>query len=140
MKLIFGPLRVDRPALESRWDVLLGVVAELSIFIGSRCLLREEMFPVVELAESLARWLSDLDRGVVADFSYESMESAEGPLLQFVRCDAGWTVRSPLQEYQHEQVLMTESVCNAARRFVEEVQRSAAAQLNLEVGQWIATA
>jgi hypothetical protein len=39
IRLAFGPLRADRPALESRWDVLLGVVAELSVSVDGRRLL-----------------------------------------------------------------------------------------------------
>jgi hypothetical protein len=137
MKLVFGPLRADRPALESRWDVLLGVVADLSIVVEERRLLHEEMFPIVELAASFRRWLDDLDRGSVRDFSYESMESAEGPLIQFLRQDAGWRVRSPLQEFEEIRSFTTDEVRDAALQFVEDVQRAAAVQLNLEVGRWI---
>lgn len=140
MKLVFGRLRADRPALESRWDVLLGIVADFSILVGGRRLLHEKMFPVVELAASLKRWLDDLDRGATGDFSYESMESAEGPLLQFLRRDAGWNVRSALQEYEEEQVLTTDEIRNAASQFVEDVLRATALQLNLEVGRWFTTA
>jgi hypothetical protein len=119
--------------------VLLGVVANLSIVVGQRCLLREEMFPVVELAAALRRWLDDLDRGSVRDFSYESMESAEGPLIQFLRQDAGWRVCSPLQEFEEIRLFTTDDVRDAARQFVEDVQRAAAVQLNLDVSRWITT-
>jgi len=117
--------------------VLLGVVADFSVVVGERRLLHEEMFPVVELAAALMRWLGDLDRGIATDFSYESMESAEGPLLQFLRHDAGWIVRSPLQDTEQGCALTTGEVRRAAHQFVEGVQRSAAAQLSLEVGRWI---
>jgi hypothetical protein len=137
MKLISGRLRVDRPALNSRWDVLLGVVADFSIAVGERCLLHEEMFPVVELAVSLKGWIDDLEKGAVHDFWYESMESTEGPLLQFMKWDSGWKVRSPLQDFELEDVLTTEDLCAAACQFVEGIQQEAAAQLGLDLGSLI---
>jgi hypothetical protein len=135
MRFIFGTLRTDRPALESRWDVLLGVVADFSIVIGERLLLHEEMFPILELAMALKRWNDDHDGGVIRDFSYESMESAEGPLLQFLRKDNGWNVRSPHQEFEEERLFTTDEIRDATHQFVEDVQRAAAAQLGLEVGR-----
>jgi hypothetical protein len=137
MRIIFDALRLDRPALKSRWDVLLGVVADFSIVIGERLLLHEEMFPILELARALKHWSDDCDGGVIRDFSYQSMESAEGPLLEFVQRDNGWSVRSPHLEYSEERVLTFDEVRDAARQFVEDAQRAAATQLGLEVDRWL---
>lgn len=137
MKLLIGPLQLDRPAIEDRWDVLLGVVADFSVNSGERRLLHEEMFPVVELSVALGRWLDELDTGVINDFSFESLESAAGPLLQFVRKDDAWTIHSPLQEFEDEHTFTTEQVRGAAHEFIEDVRRAAAAQLNLELDRWL---
>lgn len=135
---VIGPLALDRPAVQARLDVLLGVVADFVILLEGRRWLREEMFPVLELVASLIPWLDDVDRGAVRDFSYESLEAAEGPLIEFLRHGVGWRVRSPWQAFEEERVLATEEVRDAARQLVDDVRRAAASTLNLDVDRWIA--
>jgi hypothetical protein len=136
MRLTIGKLSTDRPTLKSWWDVLLGVVADFSVEIRGRRLMHETMFPVVELAAALKRWITDLDSGSDHEFSYESME-AEGPLLQFVQHNSGWKVQSPLQTFSFEHVLTVEEIETAAKRFIEEVRRATRSELKLDVDQWL---
>lgn len=138
ISLALGPLRLERPRVTTRWDVLLGVVADFSLHVGARRLIYEESFPVVELVVALQGWLRDLRHGLVRSFSYESMESADGSLLDFVREGPGWAVRSRLQEYEEGRVLTTDELRGAAERFVKDVERAAASELGLDIRRWTA--
>lgn len=136
MRLVFGPLALEKPDLSGRLEVLVGVIADFRIEIGGRPFFHEPEFPVVELAACLQQWLADLDQGTIADFVYDSMEADE-PLLLFRQRDDGWNVSSPWQQYEDTSILATDEVRDAARRFVQEVQTAAATELKLDVGPWI---
>lgn len=113
--------------------MLLGIVGTFTITIEDRCLLEEEMFPVVELAATLRRWIKALDGGSATDLWYESMESAEGPLLCFLQKGGGWILHSSLQNYEESRVFTDEEVRGAADHFVADVLREARRQLKVDV-------
>lgn len=134
--LTFGPLSADRDILSETWDVLLGIVSDFSVRVGERTLVYEQMFPVVELAASLKAWLNDVERGVVREFAFESLESADGVLLSFSPQDEGWKLRSTLQEYEERGIFSVIEVRAAASRFIDDLRRQAAAELGLRLDDY----
>jgi hypothetical protein len=123
--------RRDGPPLRRTADLLLRVVAELSIVIDGRLLYREVEVPIVELCAQLWEWLEGGEtRG---DFSYDSMESETLGLLWIERREDGWQIGSAHQEYEETRRWRLEDLDRVMRDFVELVVRTAASQLAVDV-------
>jgi hypothetical protein len=58
----FGKLRSDRP-VDDAMTAFIRVEADFAIEVGGATIYEEAMFPVVELAASLSRWLSEIKDG-----------------------------------------------------------------------------
>ena len=84
--------------LETRWDILLRVVGDLTIDVGTSRVLQEPNFPLVELAVALANWIAAVsDSG--PEFSFVSMESVEGALVTFTLVAPGvWAIEHGVSE------------------------------------------
>lgn len=130
MAMTFGPLSLDRPSPRDRWDVLLGVVGDLTISFDGRRYLAAEMFPVVELAVALQRWLYAIARGDMTELRYESLESDDVPLLQFA---PGRRICSSWQLYEERRMFTLDELRDGARLFIDELTLEARAQLGIDI-------
>ncbi len=122
IEIRFSGAHVDRPVIRSRFDLLLGVVALIEIWIGNRLLYREEEFPIVELRAALTEWLAVgfLSR---QDFEFQSMESDEVGLLWLRHDPLGWRIGSIHQEFPAVDTLADEEIEPLVRRFVDDVDQ-----------------
>jgi hypothetical protein len=121
IEFTFGPPTVQRE-LRNRVDLLIGVVADLKLVVDGRVLYQEEDFPIVELRESMAKWLREgIDSGL--DFEFESMESDEVGLVWFRRdpSGTGWRVGSIHQEYIETRLWSGDVVNRVISSYVDRV-------------------
>lgn len=135
----FEHLRCDRPVFATRWDLLLGIVAEFSIVIDERHLYYEEEFPVVEFAAQLHEWLRKLGEGQKQDFVYQSMESEESCLIKFSRAPDGWHLGSPLQRYHEPGAFDCHDVIERSREFIRLLASEIKTRLTIDIGPVLAT-
>ena len=110
----------DSSSLRERWQVLLGVVGDLSVEVCGRTLYREVEFPLVELAVDLSKWLQKVEK-TNESFVFASMESEE-PGLVWLRCeDERWRVGSVHQEYEEKRTFSLCEVASAARAYIDRL-------------------
>jgi hypothetical protein len=95
VEIAFGPLLQDGGLREPYFNLLLRVVAELKIFASGTGVYTEPEFPVVELAQQLRTWLSELDPD---DFEYTTLEAEEAPFIWFRSGADGWSVGAAFQQ------------------------------------------
>jgi len=134
LKLLAENLRADRPALATKWDLLLGIVAEFSIVVDERHLYYEEEFPVVEFSARLSDWLRSLGKGSArSDFVFESMESEEPCLISFRCASGGWRLSSKFQRYDEKRVFSCREVVEASDDFIRFVRTETRRQLGVDI-------
>lgn len=122
MRLEFLNARLERDPVRGPYDLLLGVVADVTWTVGDRVLFTEELMPVVELALALRGWL---DRGLPNgdELSYDSIEADESGLIWSRPEGAGWRVGALHQEYPEVTVWSAADVAQLFGDFVERVER-----------------
>jgi hypothetical protein len=69
----------------------------------------------------------------VSTFSYNSLESAEDPLLAFQSHDSGWILHSPSHGPDVRLGCTTQEIRDEASRFVDAVRAEAKKQLHIDV-------
>lgn len=116
----FANLHLDRERIESWYDAVLGVVADFQIMVDGSTIYREVEFPVIELAYRIHQWLVC---GVAGDhdLEYESMESAESPLIWFRREDDHWVIGGAHQLPTSKAVRL-QDVESSSREFITELE------------------
>ena len=125
--LEFSGLCAEGP-LNDQYEKLLNIQAHLRITVGGREWFSQPMFPIVELAAAVHRWLG---RG--GDFVFETMEAEESPFL-WVRNDAGGCmVGAAWQVYQEQRLLSCEQVRNAWEQFINRVVEKVRARFGVDV-------
>jgi hypothetical protein len=114
----FTVTSADSSSLHERWQVLLGVVGNLSVEVCGRTLYREVEFPLVELAVDLSRWLQEVDQ-TNESFVFRSMESEEAGLIWIKRDDGLWGVGSVHQDHKDEHTFSLGEVASAVRVYID---------------------
>jgi hypothetical protein len=128
----FADARKERAVLRDKFDLFLGIVATIEVWVGSKPLYREEMFPIVELRAALGRWLTG-SFAACRDFEFRSMESDEEGLIWLRRTDSGWRIGSIHQEFPAMTELTDEEVDSLARKFIEDVDQWVLQNCNIRV-------
>ena len=102
-------------------QLLLGVTGDLSIQVNGRELYTEQEFPLVELALQSIRWVRRGPR-VEDDFEFESMESADAPLIWIRRSGDGWRIGAVHQNYDETSVLSWLNIERALVAYADGLQ------------------
>jgi len=118
----FTDARNERALLRDKYDLLLGIVATLQIWVDGKLLYREEVFPVVELRAALERWLA-VGLPARRDFEFQSMESDEEALIWLRSVGSTWRIGSIHQEFPAMNELDDKTVIALTRTFIEEVDQ-----------------
>jgi hypothetical protein len=99
MLITYGRLDTSELRGTTQADYLISVDADLQILDGKRCVFEEPSFPVLELARSLLRWLSEHGRARArspvrepdrSDFAFESMSYEEVGAVTVRATQGGW--------------------------------------------------
>jgi hypothetical protein len=91
LKFSFDNIRADNSSLRENWELLLRVVSDFEITVGSSMIYREEEFCVVEFAVQAVEWSRQLGHG---DFEYRTLEAEETGLVFIKSAGTGWQVGS----------------------------------------------
>jgi len=104
-----------------RWDLLVGVIGDLSILVGDRVLYQEPYFPIVELALGMLSWLQD---GFSHRGPYEStlLDSEDVGMVWIHPHGAGWQIGSIYQQYAEITAWSDESIRSMVLSFATEVR------------------
>ena len=133
LAITFSDATFERPAPEDMYDLLLGVVATLTVSIASKIVYTEPMFPIVELRVALERWLRDCSV-LASDFEFESMESDDVGLVWIRRQASGnWRAGSVHQDDLAPDEMSFEDVAHACHAFIKVVDAWVREHLRLEV-------
>jgi hypothetical protein len=125
-------LRFERSDPTDRFDLLLGVCADLVLQTEGRTLYSEPDFPVIELAAQLIGWCHrGLENG--DDFEFTSMESDETGLVWFRRTGAGYRVGSLYQEFPAMSVHDPAAVRAATARLVAQLRERTKDELGIDI-------
>jgi hypothetical protein len=116
----FTNVRNERDEIRNEFDVLIGVTATFEIRIGKRKLYGETMFPIVELAVALRRWMDGAMESGEA-FEFISLESDEVGLVWIRPDQDGWRIGSLCQEYAEPTIWSHTEIREAIATFVDEV-------------------
>jgi hypothetical protein len=123
MRLEFTNLRLDGD-VRTKWDVLLRIVGDFSIWIRDRVIYREVEFCLVEFAIALANWLA-IATDLGPDFSYTSLESDTEGLVRFTRLGPGeWRVSAADQNEEARHSLTTAEIKHAAVAYIRDLRTS----------------
>jgi hypothetical protein len=87
----FANIRADNSCLVEDWELLLRVVSDFEITVGSSVIYREEEFCAVEFAVQALEWSRQLGHG---DFEYRTMEAEETGFVFIKSTGTGWQVGS----------------------------------------------
>lgn len=131
MRISSRNLHAERD-LRTRWDVLLGIVADFSISVDQTTVYSEQEFCVVELWTHLVRWLAHgVDPG--EDFVYTSMESEVEGILRFLwqAPEGKWQITSSHEVVADAPLLATDEIRDASVQFVLELRDSLLGKVDL---------
>lgn len=121
MSFRFFDARLERPALRTRYDLLLGVVATFEIEVDDRLLYSEVMFPIVELCAALKHWMAEA-MTVREPLEFQSMESDEAGLVWIRPQDGGWRIGALDQEYIEMATWSDDQIVEVGEKFIDDVR------------------
>jgi hypothetical protein len=130
MKLSFANLRFDGE-VRTKWDVLLRIVGDFSLWIRDRVIYREVEFCLVEFAVALANWLA-IATDLGPDFVYTSLESETEGLVRFTRLAPGeWRVSAADHEEEAGDSLTTAEIKHAAVAYIRDLRASLTPRIDI---------
>lgn len=133
LAITFEDARLERTALKDKYDLLLGIVATLTMSVASRPIYTESMFPIVELRVALDRWLHSPSASH-SDFEFESMESDEVGLVWIRRQVSGaWRAGSVHQDDLAPDEMRFDEIAEACEVFIDAVDAWTRDHLQIEV-------
>lgn len=110
------------------FDRLLGIQGRLRITVGERKWFDEPMFPVVELAVAVRRWLPGTD-----DLEFETLEADDSPFLWVRSVQGGCLVGAAWELFPIVSTIPCAVVRAAFQQFADAVPRVVAEELNVDV-------
>jgi hypothetical protein len=123
MRLKFTNLHFEGE-IGTKWDVLLRIVGDFSLWIRDRAIYREVEFCLVEFAVALANWFA-IATDLGPDFEYTSLESETEGLVRFTRYTPGtWRVSAAHQDEDAHDVLTTAELKDAAIEYIRDLRAS----------------
>lgn len=131
MKILFSiknqPISFWGPKLYSE------IEGELSIFIDDKLIFNESGILLLEFAHYLARWLSALEKGDVRDFTYESMDYEDCPIIEFKYRDGNWDMSSIwIDKQRTKYTVLHNTLIYAVRRFINELRDDLSGKICLD--------
>ncbi|WP_175491302.1 DUF7878 domain-containing protein [Microbacterium azadirachtae] len=130
-RIDFSDTHFERSELTDRFDLLLGVVADISVTNEGAVLFSEPMFPIVELRQAIKSWL---DRGAEGSFEFESLEADDAALVWFRKqTPRRWRVGTSLQSNSSQHDLSRSNLINGCHVFVAEVDHWVKVHLGVDV-------
>lgn len=134
MRLEFSNIHFDGE-IRTKWDALLRIVGDFTLWVHGRAIYREVEFCLVEFAVALANWLvvaTDLG----PNFVYTSVESETQGLVRFTRLNPGvWRVSAADQEEQATDLITTTNLQSAALSYIRDLR--ARLQPNVDILQYV---
>jgi hypothetical protein len=127
-----GPLQYERGNLPLPEDWRLGIPGTLTVLVAGREWFKQPMFPVVELAAAVGRWLQ---RG--GDLEFETMEAEESPFLWIRLVPEGCKVGAAWEVFPIARPLPLSSVRYALAEFMTEISKSTEEQLGIDISALI---
>lgn len=121
MRLEFANLHFDGE-IPTKWDILLRIVGDFSLWIRDRAVYREVEFCLVEFAVALANWFA-IATDLGPDFEYTSLESETEGLVRFTRSAPGtWRVSAAHQDEDVQDGLTTAELKDAAIEYIRDLR------------------
>jgi len=121
MRLEFSNIHFDGE-IRTKWDVLLRIVGDFTLWVDGRAIYREVEFCLVEFAVALADWLA-VATDLGPDFVYTSMESETQGLVRFTRLNPGvWQVSAADQDEQATDSITTTELETAALSYIRALR------------------
>lgn len=134
VRLNFANLRFEGE-IRTKWDALLRIVGDFSLWIRDRVIYREVEFCLVEFAVALANWLA-IATDLGPDFIYTSLESETEGLVRFTRIAPGeWRISAADQEEETRDSLTTAEIKQAAVAYLRNLR--ARLKANVDILQYI---
>ena len=119
--LSFRNVRTEA-VLQTHWDALVGILADVEIRIDDRLWYSELHVSLMELADAVATWLKQPSP---VTFAYSSLDSEEPWLIRFVCLGScGWRLEAYGEEFADSGIHSTDEVREGAERFVAAVRKS----------------
>ena len=87
------------------------------IFIDGQVFYDQPHFSMWELVQYSIKWIKRSNK----DFTYDSIESHENPMLSFVRDSNGWKIHSVWQEFVCDNVFSHDEVKNFINQIISHV-------------------
>jgi hypothetical protein len=125
----FANIRADNSLLAEDWELILRVVADFEITVGSSVVYREEEFCVIEFAVQAVEWSRQLSHG---DFEYRTMEAEETGFVFIKSTGTGWQVGS-IHQTSEAQPLPLAVIRVAIEDYWVRLRDSVKAQFDLDI-------
>ena len=113
--------------------IAVDLEGDLLIFINERIFFNEECILLVELAKHLHRWMQKIERNLITDFYYESMDYEDKPILHFVNKETYWQIHSVWKQFFSEDKLSTEDILYSARQYINDLKHELKKYFNLDI-------
>ena len=110
------------------------VEGKLAIFINNRLVFCENHILLLELAIFFSNWLENIERGIIIDFYYESMDYEDRPILKFYNLKHNkWHLYSVWQEFSYTETINLKELKRAVEKYVFDLKRDLEINHNLAV-------
>ena len=110
------------------------VEGKLAIFINNRLFFCENHILLLELAIFLNKWLKNINRDLIIEFYYESMNYEDQPILKFYNLKHNkWHLYSVWQEFSYTETINLIELKRAVEKYVFDLKRDLKINHNLAV-------
>ena len=110
------------------------VEGKLKIIIGDRLFFCENHILLLELAIFFSNWLENIERGIIINFYYESMDYEDRSILKFFNLKHNrWHLYSVWQEFSYTETIDLKELKRAVEKYVFDLKRDLEINHNLAV-------
>lgn len=134
----FSNLHHSGQALDKRWQILLHINGDFTVYIGDRLLYSEPYFTLIEFAVSASRW-SSTAHSTGRDLVFESQESDTSGLVWLKRSGDGWTVGSAYQRHQEHTLFDLSEIITAIEDYVSRLHHRIQGKYGIDLYHFIHT-
>jgi hypothetical protein len=104
--------------------LLADIEGSLTISFNGIVYFQENYILLLEFAVFLTRWLAQIEKGIIQDFVYETMDYSEGPIIEFnQKANSVWVVKSIWAKENIVVNLRIQDIIFAANDFLVNFQK-----------------
>ncbi|MDA8235993.1 MAG: hypothetical protein M0Z31_14605 [Clostridia bacterium] len=130
---------IERELISSKnYKLLADIEGELQIYINRELFFSDDYILILEFGISLIKWLENIDRNNIIDYSYSTMDYNDGPILELIFNSLGLvSIRSEWQKFRCDEQFNFKEIRKAIEKFLESFKKDLQSEYEINITDFV---